>query len=56
MRYSQDETDSTGVVRNGFDYNLQVWVLNYVVQNVGLNAKEYSGKDVRTLPGHEVRT
>jgi len=35
MRSSRDEYDEEGVLKNGFDYDLQVWVKNYFVQNCG---------------------
>ncbi|GAF83686.1 unnamed protein product [marine sediment metagenome] len=34
-RVSSDDYDSHGDLRNGFDYELQVWVLNYEVQKCG---------------------
>lgn len=54
-RLSTDETDRQGRVKNGFDYNLQVWVKDYITQPVGLGARQYAGKDIRTIPGHEER-
>lgn len=46
-----------GVVRSGFDYDLQVWVLDYIIQRCGhpvsmagcCNASRYAGQDIRTL-------
>lgn len=35
MRLSRDEFDSDGNLVNGFDYDLQVWVLNYLIQGCG---------------------
>ena len=54
MRQSRDEVDQDGVVRNGFDYGLQVWVEDYKCLPVGLGAL-LAGRDIRTVPGHEVR-
>ena len=31
MRTSSDQVDQEGVVVNGFDYDLQVWVRDYIV-------------------------
>ena len=54
MRTSRDDVDSDGVVRNGFDYAVQVWVVNYVCQGVGLG-RAYEGQDIRNVSGHETR-
>lgn len=46
------------VVKNGFDYRLQVWVKDYVIQNCGhrqkevygaycCNAGQFAGQDIR---------
>ena len=51
-RISSNDTDTDGVVRNGFDYALQVWIVDYICQAVGLNRDKYAGLDVRTIPGH----
>ena len=53
-RTSCDIVDPEGIVVSGFDYSLQVWVKDYICQPVGLG-KEYAGKDIRTVAGHEVR-
>jgi len=54
MRTSRDDIDSDGVVRNGFDYAVQVWVENYVCLGVG-SGRVYEGQDIRNVPGHETR-
>ena len=54
VRSSRDDVDSDGVVRNGFDYDVQVWVENYVCLGVG-SGRVYVGQDIRNVPGHEVR-
>ena len=38
-----------GIVKNGFDYDLQIWVKNYICQDVGFNRDKYKGKDIRTI-------
>ena len=54
MRSSRDDVDSDGIVRNGFDYAIQVWVENYVCLGVG-SGRVYEGQDIRNVPGHETR-
>ena len=54
-RVSTDELATDGTILNGYDYNLQVWVLNGVCQDVGLNSDKYVGKKIASIPGHEVR-
>ena len=53
-RLSGDELATDGTVLNGFDYNVQVWVLDGVCQDVGAG-KEYAGRFIKDIPGHEVR-
>ena len=53
-RVSGDLVDAQGIVRYGFDYNLQVWVKDYICQPVG-EGRHHAGQDVRTIEGHEVR-
>ncbi len=47
-----------GKVKDGFDYDLQVWVKNYIIQKCGhpkaitgicCHVKGLAGKDVRTI-------
>lgn len=53
-RQSGDELASDGTVLNGYDYKLQNWVVDGLLVDVG-SAKEYWGKPVHEVPGHEVR-
>ena len=54
-RYSTDDFDTEGKLRNGFDYHLQVWVEDYIIQPCGhpewmqecCNARELRGRDIR---------
>jgi hypothetical protein len=52
MRSSRDEYDKDDVLKNGFDYDLQVWVKDYFIQNCGhkeivnscdCNGRKYAG-------------
>ena len=66
-RTSTDELDAQGIVKNGFDYNLQVWVKDYKAQMCGhpesmrdngrgcCDAYFLAGQDIRNIEGHEVR-
>lgn len=54
LRLSSDELAADGSVLNGFDYALQVWVIDGVCQPVGYGAR-YAGQKVADVPGHEVR-
>lgn len=46
-----------GYLKNGFDYDLQVWVENFVIQDCGhpasgincCNGRKYATVDIRTL-------
>ena len=53
-RESTDEVAPDGSILNGFDYNLQVWVLAGICQDVGMGRK-YAGQKVADVPGHETR-
>ena len=50
MRESYDEMEG-GAVKNGFDYNLQVWVKNFKVILAGSieRTKKLNGLDIREL-------
>lgn len=48
------EIAADGTILNGFDYQLQNWVVDGVLIQVG-NAREHWGKRVAEVPGHEVR-
>ena len=49
MRYSNND-EVFGAVRNGFDYDLQVWVKDYIIQDMR-TARESGvvGKDIREV-------
>lgn len=49
MRTGQDDIDKQGIVRNGFDYNLQIWIKDYICQDVGSNRARYAGQDIRNI-------
>ena len=50
MRESQNEVDDKGFIRNGFDYDLQVWISNYKVQDLqAARDLNISGKDIRGI-------
>lgn len=63
-RLSGDRVDINGVIVDGFDYHLQVWVENGVIQMCGhrddcrvyCNKKRLAGQMIADVPGHEVRT
>jgi len=55
-----------GSIRNGYDYSLQVWVIDGIVVECGhpesmrqhracCNGWKYHGMSVRSIPGHEIR-
>lgn len=52
-RFSSDEIVN-GIVKNGFDYDLQVWVVGYIIMDCdhrfacGCNARRYAGQDIRS--------
>lgn len=64
MRKGTDELKG-GVVWNGFDYFLQVWVEGGVIQDCGhppalkaggcCNAHRLAGRMIEEVPGHENR-
>ena len=61
-RTSSDILDEEGVVRHGYDYNIQAWVENYIVQKCGhitfedvCAACHWHGEDIRNIPMHENR-
>ena len=67
-RQSSDELAADGTILNGFDYNIQVWVIGGNVHRcehpqsmraqgeLCCNAWRYQGMDIKAVPGHEVRT
>ena len=52
MRVSKDNIVN-GVIKEGFDYNLQVWVKDYKVILAGSTERtnELKGKDIREFKG-----
>lgn len=63
-RTSSDQFDSQGVLVNGFDYGLQVWVKNYIIQDCGhpdemspgcCNSDKYCNLDIRIFPKDDIR-
>lgn len=62
-RLSKDILDENGVIQWGYDYNIQVWVDDYLVLNCFhthihtecCNARKYAGRDIRTIEGHETK-
>jgi hypothetical protein len=58
MRYS-DNVEINGQVKNGFDYDLQVWVEDYIVLDCGhrggnlpddpcCNSRKFRGRDIES--------
>jgi len=54
-RLSRDEIAPDGTIWNGFDYNVQVWVLKGICQYVEGAGGVHAGRPIREVPGHEVR-
>ncbi len=57
-RVIRDDYDREGDLRNGYDYELQVWVRGYIVQECGhpadmrpdcCRAAHFAGQDIRIL-------
>lgn len=56
MRYNNNE-NKNGIVKNGFDYDLQVWIKNYIILLCGhkkdficnCNGKKFVGRDIRKI-------
>jgi len=50
MRYSKNENINE-IVKNGFDYNLQVWVEDYKIILAGSKERteKFKGLDIRTI-------
>ena len=57
MRYSKDEFDEKGTLKNGFDYDRQCWVEDYMILRCGhpetmdcsCFGRFLEGKDIRLL-------
>lgn len=66
-RISRDLIDGDGVVRSGFDYDVQVWVEDYTILECGHPSRmstsdtyccvkeELAGQDIRLVQNHQVR-
>lgn len=61
MRASVNEIGEHGAIHNGYDYQIQVWVLGGIVQpcghpavDCGCNARRYAGQAIVAIPFHEV--
>ena len=58
MRYSKNQ-EVNHIVKNGFDYDLQVWVKNYIIQRCGhkndfscnCNGKKFMGQNIKNIRG-----
>ena len=56
MRNSNNE-NVNGIVKTGFDYDLQIWVVNFIIQPCGhkkdfickCNGKKFAGQDIRKV-------
>jgi hypothetical protein len=49
MRYSNNE-EVSGAVKNGFDYDLQVWVKDYIIQDLQVaRVLNIVGRDIRDI-------
>ena len=61
-RTSLDLMDPNRVVVTGYDYNIQVWVRDYIIQECGHReymdgcaACRWAGERIDNIPGHEER-
>lgn len=49
MRVNNNQ-EINGIVKNGFDYDLQVWVKDYIIQNLQVARKnKIVGRDIREI-------
>ena len=61
-RQSNDDYDHAGALRNGYDYDLQLWVIDYIIPDCGhtddcrasrgghcCNAHKFAGRDWREV-------
>lgn len=49
MRLSNNQ-EINGIVKNGFDYDLQVWIEDYIIQDLQVaRDKNIVGKDIREI-------
>ena len=54
MRYS-DNVKTEGIVKNGFDYTLQAWIKNFIVEDCGHKADNPCKCNGRRLKGQDIR-
>ena len=45
-----DNTEVNGIIKNGFDYDLQVWIKDYIIQDLQI-ARDLKivGRDIRDI-------
>lgn len=55
-RKSNNDYDGNGILRNGFDYDLQAWVINYVIQPCGHKPQSRSCCNQGRLAGQDLRS
>jgi len=61
MRGSKNEV-LAGIVKNGFDYHLQVWIIDFIILDCGhqfacgCNSRLYAGKDIKLVYFDEGRS
>lgn len=65
-RQSVDIVSSDGTIKDGYDYNLQVWVVGGLVTDCGhpeqmkktgcCNSHRFAGQKISSIPEHEVRS
>ena len=59
MRGSKNEVVN-GIVKDGFDYHLQVWVIDYLILDCGhkfdcgCNSRRYAGRDIREAYSYKI--
>ena len=49
-RSGTDKIDDKGITSDGYDYTVQCWIINYIVQS-GV----YEGYDIREIQNHSIR-
>jgi len=49
MRLS-DNQEVNGIIKNGFDYDLQIWVKDFIIQDLQIARDlKIAGKDIRNI-------
>jgi len=56
MRTSDNYLDAAGALISGFDYDLQLWVKNYIIQDCGHRPEHGCNCLGRTHAGQDIRT